>query len=102
MAKNALVFSPFFFGLLFLALIAFSSEQGGGVSGQSCTPVTGSPFAFDYRVQQNSCDGCDWFCKSRAVSGVKSGLCSQLVTRASVSQYLCLCCVVLLEEESNE
>ncbi|MCL7038120.1 hypothetical protein MKW94_007943 [Papaver nudicaule] len=50
MAKNALIFSPFFFGLLFLVLIAFISEQGGGVNGQSCTPVTGSPYAFNYRV----------------------------------------------------
>ncbi|KAL5711416.1 hypothetical protein ACHQM5_021876 [Ranunculus cassubicifolius] len=99
MAKNALIFSPFFFGVLLLVLFAFISEQGGGVRGQSCSPGTGS--AFGYRVQQNGCMGCDDFCKSLALpagyppkSGVKSGQCFQLAAPGPVSQYLCLCCVI--------
>ncbi|MCL7030147.1 hypothetical protein MKW94_006587 [Papaver nudicaule] len=58
MVKNAFVLSPFFFGLLFLVLIAFISEQGGGVSGQSCNPGTGSGFGYNV---QSTCSGCDLF-----------------------------------------
>ncbi|RZC84861.1 hypothetical protein C5167_047648 [Papaver somniferum] len=100
MAKNTL--SPFFFGLLFLVLIPFISRQGGGVSSQStknyCNPGTGSPFG--YRVQQNTCFGCNSYCQSLALpvgsprnSGVQSGTCFQVAAPGPVSQYVCLCCV---------
>ncbi|RZC84858.1 hypothetical protein C5167_047641 [Papaver somniferum] len=97
MAKNALIFSPFFFGLLFLFLIPLVSGQGGGVRGQAWSST---PFAS--RVQQNTCFGCDGYCKSLALPtgfstqnlGVKSGQCSQLAANGPVTEYLCLCGVV--------
>ncbi|KAI3832019.1 hypothetical protein MKX03_006393 [Papaver bracteatum] len=102
MAKISIIFSPFFFGLFLLVLAAFISEKGGGVSGQStnnyCNPGTGSPFG--YRVQQNTCFGCNSYCQSLPLpvgsprnSGVQSGTCFQVAASGPVSQYVCLCCV---------
>ncbi|KAI3907074.1 hypothetical protein MKX01_027975 [Papaver californicum] len=89
--KSRIIFSPFFFGLLLLVLLAFISEKGG-VRGQpiACSPGSGS--SFGYRVQQSCEGGCNNYCNSLVQSGVKSGQCFRLVTPAPVPQYLCLCC----------
>ncbi|MCL7039431.1 hypothetical protein MKW94_027680 [Papaver nudicaule] len=93
MAKNALIFSPFFFGLLFLVMIAFISE---GVSAD-CIP--GSGIAFAGNVMESCSDGCQNFCVTTGLpenypptSGVISGQCSPLNEGAPVSLQLCLCC----------
>ncbi|KAI3831981.1 hypothetical protein MKX03_006355 [Papaver bracteatum] len=100
MAKNALIFSPFFFSLLFLVLIASISEQGGGVRGQDCSGGSGKPFGS--RVQLDStCEGCDDFCKSLEIpeafpfskSGDKSGTCFQAAPPGADPVNVCLCCV---------
>ncbi|KAI3832017.1 hypothetical protein MKX03_006391 [Papaver bracteatum] len=70
MGKNALISSPFFFGLVFLVLIAFISERGGGVRGQSCGAST---LSFGSRIQ-NSCEGCGGYCTSLPYSGVHLNL----------------------------
>ncbi|KAI3842682.1 hypothetical protein MKX03_027346 [Papaver bracteatum] len=99
MAKNALNFSPFIFGLVFLVWIAFISEEGGGVKGQrfsSCSP--GNPFR--YRVQQDTCLGCNSYCNSLELlgdslnSGVKWGTCFWIAALKHVSHNFCVCCVV--------
>ncbi|KAI3913482.1 hypothetical protein MKW98_003961 [Papaver atlanticum] len=101
MAKNALILSPFFFGLIFLVWIAFISEKGGGVRGQifsSCSP--GNPFG--YRVQQDTCLGCNSYCDSLDLHGkdgamyicVKWGTCFQVAALKPVSDYFCVCCIV--------
>ncbi|KAI3967122.1 hypothetical protein MKX01_034926 [Papaver californicum] len=92
MAKSSIIFTPIFFGLFLLLLVAFISEEGGGVRGQpiACSPGSGSPFGS--RVQQGCDGGCNTYCTSLVHSGVKSGQCSLLITRAPVPQYLCLCC----------
>ncbi|KAI3900227.1 hypothetical protein MKW92_004129 [Papaver armeniacum] len=96
MAKNTLIFSPLFFGLIFLILIAFISE--GGVSCQSCLPGGSNIFAGKLGY---TCSGCDYnYCNNLAVpagytkpnSGVKSFYCSNVAPRY-VTPYLCLCCV---------
>ncbi|MCL7045900.1 hypothetical protein MKW94_029096 [Papaver nudicaule] len=97
--KSALIFSPFFFGLLFLVSIAFISEHRGGVSGQSCSPGTGS--SFGAKVYQGFCVDCSSYCTSLPLpvgysvpnSGVKTGQCYSLYAPYPATPYLCLCCV---------
>ncbi|KAI3832016.1 hypothetical protein MKX03_006390 [Papaver bracteatum] len=84
MAKNSLIFSHFFFGLVFLVLIAFISQGGGGVRGQSCGA---SAIQIGSRLQ-NNCDGCEDYCTSLPYSGVKAAMCTVLSETYSV----CLCC----------
>ncbi|RZC84856.1 hypothetical protein C5167_047639 [Papaver somniferum] len=100
MAKIALTFSPFFFGLLFLVLIAFISQQGGGVSGQSCAPGGNNIFAG--KLTAYGCYGyCEGFCKSTAIPigytkpnlGVKSWSCSFVGPTYYSTPWLCVCCV---------
>ncbi|KAI3845110.1 hypothetical protein MKW92_020354 [Papaver armeniacum] len=103
MAKNALIFSPFFFGLLFVVLIAFISEQGGGVRGQySCSPGTGVSFGGQVFYSGSCYSLCQGYCTSLAIpvgftapnSGVKSGQCHQIYSGPGTSPpKLCLCCV---------
>ncbi|KAI3940237.1 hypothetical protein MKW92_004466 [Papaver armeniacum] len=99
MAKNAFIFSPFFVSILFLVGIAFFSEEGGGVRGEifsSCSP--GNPFG--YRVQQDTCLGCNSYCDSLELhgnslnSGVKWGTCFLVAALERVTHYICVCCVV--------
>ncbi|MCL7029922.1 hypothetical protein MKW94_018339 [Papaver nudicaule] len=98
MAKNALVFSPLFFGLLFLVLIAFNSE-GGGVSGQYCNPYGGTN-VFAGKIV-NDCSGCGAFCTSLPVpvtytkpnSGVKSWSCMNYAPSYAAPVIACRCCV---------
>ncbi|KAI3832020.1 hypothetical protein MKX03_006394 [Papaver bracteatum] len=92
MAKSSIIFSTFFFGLFLLVLVAFISEKGGGVRGQSISCNPGSGSSFGYRVQETCEGGCNTYCNSLVHSGVKSGQCFRLVTPAPVPQYLCLCC----------
>ncbi|MCL7045901.1 hypothetical protein MKW94_029097 [Papaver nudicaule] len=98
MAKNALISSPLFFGLLFLVLIAFESE-GGGVSGV-CIYGSGVTNIFVGKMT-TSCDGCDLnYCQNlplpagytRPNSGVRSFHCSNVAPR-SATPCVCLCCV---------
>ncbi|RZC57370.1 hypothetical protein C5167_004673 [Papaver somniferum] len=93
MAKSSPIFSPFFFGLVFLVLIAVISEGGGGVSGQDlyCDPGTGVP------REAKSMDYCSYFCPRYCLNtygnlGVTSGKCFNI---PNVNTQLCFCCVVL-------
>ncbi|KAI3832013.1 hypothetical protein MKX03_006387 [Papaver bracteatum] len=95
MAKNALIFSHLFFGLFFLVFIAFTSEEGGGVRGQSCRPGSGNSFGAMY-----GCSGCESHCTSLDLpaiysgmtgSAVKTGQCYPIVK--APERYVCLCCV---------
>ncbi|KAI3929062.1 hypothetical protein MKW92_016882 [Papaver armeniacum] len=95
MAKSCIIFSPFFFGLLFLVLIAVISPGGGGVSGQNlyCDPGTGVP-----RGAQ-SMDFCSSRCPSYCFTtygslGVTTGKCFN-IPFANTQTQICFCCVVL-------
>ncbi|KAI3975047.1 hypothetical protein MKX01_005158 [Papaver californicum] len=95
MAKSSSIFSLFFFGLLFLVLIAVLPEEGGGVSGQNlyCDPGTGVP-----RGAQ-SMDSCIFFCpgyclKTYGGFGVTTGKCFSIPFAPTQTQ-ICFCCVVL-------
>ncbi|MCL7045899.1 hypothetical protein MKW94_029095 [Papaver nudicaule] len=94
MAKNALIFSPFFFGLLYLVLIAFVSEQGGGVRGQSCRPGSGNLFR-----AQSGC-GCETQCASYELPAIYNGMTGLPVITGQCyeiakapGRYVCFCCV---------
>ncbi|KAI3975046.1 hypothetical protein MKX01_005157 [Papaver californicum] len=95
MAKSSIIFSPFFFGLLFLVLISVISEGGGGVSGQNlyCDPGTGVP-----RGAQ-SMDSCSFYCpdyclKNYGGMGVTTGKCFS-IPNVNTRTQICFCCVVL-------
>ncbi|KAI3907071.1 hypothetical protein MKX01_027972 [Papaver californicum] len=95
MANNTLILSPFFFSLLFLVLIAFISEEGGGVRGQSCRPGSGNVFG-----AMGGCSGCESYCTSLDLpviysgvkgSPVKTGQC--YVIPKAPQHSVCLCCL---------
>ncbi|KAI3832009.1 hypothetical protein MKX03_006383 [Papaver bracteatum] len=97
MAKNNIL-SPLFFGLLLLVLVAFVSERGGGVRGQSCSDG-GVPFGKKsvYSGLETCYRLCPGYCASLAAptTGVKYNEC--YVTgfgniHPTLSTY-CQCCV---------
>ncbi|KAI3870857.1 hypothetical protein MKX03_013748 [Papaver bracteatum] len=94
MEKSSIIFSPFFYGLLFLVLIALISE-GGGVSGQNlyCDPGTGVPQG------AQSMDSCSFYCPGYCLNnygslGVTKGKCFS-IPNVNTRTEICFCCVVL-------
>ncbi|MCL7032738.1 hypothetical protein MKW94_011591 [Papaver nudicaule] len=102
MSKNALICSPFFFGSLFLVLIAFTSEGVRGVRGQYPCPGTGISFGAKTIYGSACYSECGGYCASLALPigmpgpklGVKSGTCYQIYSGPGTNPpMLCWCCV---------
>ncbi|MCL7033819.1 hypothetical protein MKW94_022069 [Papaver nudicaule] len=87
MAKFSIIFSPFFFGLLVVILLAFISE--GGVNAYdyvSCDTGRGIGY-----TNMANCDSisCLSYCKTKYGSSVVSGRCLYPAPNAVI----CFCCV---------